>query len=81
VLERRYDLQYLLYTLAMHRYLDQRLPGYEYSRHMGGVYYLFLRGMRPETGPDCGVYFNLPERSLIEALDAEVFGPVVEKVA
>jgi len=81
VLERRYDLQYLLYTLAMHRYLDQRLPGYEYSRHMGGVYYLFLRGMRPETGPDCGVYFSLPERSLIEALDAEVFGPAVEKVA
>jgi exodeoxyribonuclease V beta subunit len=81
VLERRYDLQYLLYTLAMHRYLDQRLPGYEYNRHMGGVYYLFLRGMRPETGPDCGVYFSQPERSLIEALDAEVFGPAVEKVA
>ena len=81
VLERRYDLQYLLYTLALHRYLGQRLQDYEYKLHMGGVYYLFLRGMRPETGPDCGVYFKLPERSLIEMLDVEVFGPAAEKVA
>jgi len=78
VLERRYDLQYLLYTLAMHRFLGQRLPDYRYNRHMGGVFYLFLRGMRPPSGPDCGVYFDLPDRSLIQALDQEVFRPVME---
>jgi exodeoxyribonuclease V beta subunit len=78
VLERRYDLQYLLYTLAMHRFLGQRLPDYRYSHHMGGVFYLFLRGMQPPSGPDCGVYFDLPDPSLIEALDREVFRPAKE---
>jgi exodeoxyribonuclease V beta subunit len=73
VFERRYDLQYLLYTLALHRYLGRRLPGYDYRRHFGGVYYLFLRGMHPETGASRGVYFDLPAPSLIEALDRQVF--------
>jgi exodeoxyribonuclease V beta subunit len=73
VFERRYDLQYLLYTLALHRYLYRRLPGYDYDRHFGGVYYLFLRGMRPETGPRCGVHFDRPALGLIKALDESVF--------
>lgn len=73
VYERRYDLQYLLYTLALHRYLRRRLPAYDYERHFGGVYYLFLRGMRPETGPRCGVYFERPAGDLVEALDGQVF--------
>lgn len=73
VFERRYDLQYLLYTLALHRYLRWRQPGYDYARHFGGVYYLFLRGMRPETGPDCGVFFARPAEALINALDGRVF--------
>jgi exodeoxyribonuclease V beta subunit len=73
VYERRYDLQYLLYTLALHRYLRRRLPAYEYEHHFGGVYYLFLRGMRPETGPRCGVYFDRPALDLVEELDGQVF--------
>jgi len=44
--EHRYDLQYLIYALALHRYLESRLPDYDYQSHFGGVYYLFLRGMR-----------------------------------
>ena len=43
--EHRYDLQYQLYTLALHRYLRHRLPDYDYRRHFGGVIYLFLRGV------------------------------------
>jgi len=44
--EHRYDVQYLLYTLATHRYLKHRLGGaYNYERDFGGVYYLFLRGL------------------------------------
>jgi exodeoxyribonuclease V beta subunit len=73
VYERRYDLQYLLYTLALHRYLGQRVPDYDYARHFGGVYYLFLRGMRPETGSACGVYFHRPGLALVDALDRQVF--------
>ncbi len=74
VYERRYDLQYLLYTLALHRYLGARLPGYDYREDFGGVYYLFLRGMRPETGAGRGVYFSRPAPAIIERLDLEVFG-------
>jgi exodeoxyribonuclease V beta subunit len=73
VYERRYDLQYLLYTLALHRYLRQRLRGYDYVRHFGGIYYLFLRGMRPENGPHCGVYFVRPDEALVDALDRGIF--------
>jgi exodeoxyribonuclease V beta subunit len=81
VYERRYDLQYLLYTLALHRYLRRRLCGYDYERHFGGVYYLFLRGMRPETRRTCGVYFERPAVDLIEALDRRVFNHALRDTA
>ncbi len=44
-----YPLQALLYSVALHRYLRWRLPGYDPERHLGGVLYLFVRGM---CGPD-----------------------------
>ncbi|MDQ6950960.1 MAG: exodeoxyribonuclease V subunit beta [Mariprofundales bacterium] len=66
---RRYDLQYLLYTVALQRYLRLRLADYDYDRHIGGVYYLFLRGMRPDSDGRQGVYAHRPTRSLIDGLD------------
>ncbi len=72
MLGRRYDLQYLLYTLALHRYLGTRLPGYDYAHHIGGVLYLFLRGMRPATGPERGVFHTRPPWGLIDALDRQI---------
>ncbi len=65
----RYDLQSLVYTVALHRYLAHRLPGYRYPDHFGGVYYLFLRGMHPDHGPSRGVFFHRPDPDLVEALD------------
>ncbi|MDG6231760.1 exodeoxyribonuclease V subunit beta [Glaesserella parasuis] len=68
----RYDLQYLLYTLAVHRYLSSRLgENYNYEQHFGGVAYLFLRGMNGE--PNSGVYFDKPSMELIEEMD-RLFG-------
>jgi exodeoxyribonuclease V beta subunit len=64
-----YDLQYLVYTVALHRLLGARLRDYDYDRHFGGVYYLFVRGMRPAHGPSAGVYFTRPERALVAAVD------------
>jgi len=64
-----YDLQYLIYTLALHRFLSRQLPGYDYRTHFGGVYYLFLRGMRPSAGPRRGVWYDRPPYELIAALD------------
>ncbi len=67
-----YYLQYWLYGVALHRHLRRRLPDYDYDRHIGGVYYLFLRGMRPGTAQ--GIYHHKPSRALIEALDAWLEG-------
>jgi len=64
----RYNLQYILYTLALHRYLSLRLPNYNYQQHIGGCYYLFLRGMHPEH-PGAGVFYDKPPQALIEQLD------------
>ncbi|HHO69659.1 MAG TPA: exodeoxyribonuclease V subunit beta, partial [Gammaproteobacteria bacterium] len=75
VLDRRYDLQYLLYALALHRYLRQRLAGYDYDSHFGGVYYLFLRGMRPASGARFGVHFDRPAPALIDWLDRQLLAP------
>jgi exodeoxyribonuclease V beta subunit len=64
-----YHLQYLVYCVALHRYLGARLAGYRYDTHFGGVHYLFLRGMRPENGCRYGVYSDRPAEGLIRALD------------
>jgi len=68
MVEHRYDFQYQLYTLALHRYLRHRLPHYDYEQHFGGVYYLFLRGMA-DALPGNGVYYTRPPAALIEQLD------------
>lgn len=67
ILDKRYDLQYALYLLALHRLLKARLPDYDYDRHIGGAVYLFLRGFRSTTG---GAFTDKPPRQLIEQLDA-----------
>jgi exodeoxyribonuclease V beta subunit len=67
--EHRYDLQYLIYTVALHRFLSTRLPGYAYEQHVGGVFYLFLRGMAPENPAQTGIFQTIPPAALIEGLD------------
>ena len=56
-----YALQALLYTVALHRYLRWRLPGYDPGAHLAGVLYLFVRGM---TGPDTPVVDGVAVRRL-----------------
>ena len=68
IYDRRYDLQYLLYSVALHRYLAQWLPDYEYEHHFGGVYYLFIRAMRPRHGNRYGVFFDLPDYDVLQQL-------------
>ncbi|WMC11943.1 exodeoxyribonuclease V subunit beta [Oceanimonas pelagia] len=61
ILQHRYDLQYVLYVLALHRQLLLRLPGYDYDTHMGGALYAFVR---------CpgAVFADRPPRELIDTL-------------
>ncbi|MDP7360881.1 MAG: exodeoxyribonuclease V subunit beta [Pseudomonadales bacterium] len=69
----RYHLQYLIYSVALHRYLQQRVSGYDYDVHFGGAYYLFLRGMAGREHPGEGVYFDRPVKPLLQQLDV-LFG-------
>ena len=78
ILDNRYDLQYVLYLLALHRQLKARLPGYDYDQHMGGALYLFLRGTRAQGQ---GVFFTRPPRLLIESLDLMFQGKPLLKTA
>ena len=63
-----YPLQYLIYSLALHRYLRLRLPDYDPEQHLGGAYYLFIRGMQPEWG-QTGVFYDKPSVAVLDALD------------
>lgn len=63
-----YDLQYLIYSLALHRYLTVRLPNYQPEQHFGGVYYFYLRGMA--QGSKTGVFFDPLSPQLLTQLDA-----------
>ena len=69
-----YPLQALVYCVALHRFLSRRLPGYRPEQHLGGVGYLFVRGMagRPEGGataePETGVFSWLPPAGLVVEL-------------
>ncbi len=75
MVKHRYDFQYQLYTLALHRLLQQRLPDYHYETHIGGVYYLYLRGMNPEKNKT-GVFYTRPRFKLINALDQMFQGEI-----
>ena len=59
-----YPLQALLYSVALHRFLRWRQPGYDPATHIGGVLYLFLRGM---CGPETPVDRRSAVRSLLLA--------------
>ncbi|SDB85933.1 exodeoxyribonuclease V beta subunit [Raineyella antarctica] len=68
-----YPLQALLYCVALHRYLGWRLPGYRPELHLGGIRYLFVRGMAgPDTpmvaGVPCGVFAWRPTPALVTEL-------------
>ena len=66
VRDHRYDLQYSLYLFALHRLLQSRLSDYDYNRHVGGVIYLFMRGI---SAPSSGIHFERPPAQLMIELD------------
>ena len=67
MLTHHYVLQYHIYTVALHRFLGSRMRGYSYERNFGGVYYLFVRGMK--KGADRGIFFDLPDLETVQALE------------
>lgn len=64
----RYDLQYQIYTLALHRFLKNKIIGYNYNKNFGGVYYLFIRGMDGFSWKN-SIHFCYPIEEFINKLD------------
>jgi exodeoxyribonuclease V beta subunit len=66
-----YALQASLYTLALHRWLRRRLPGYDYERHFGGVFYVFVRGagLDAPAAAQTGIHASRPSARLVATLD------------
>ena len=68
-----YGLQYFLYSVVLHHYLEQRLPDYQYEQHFGGVKYLFLRGM-DQSLPMQGVFVDRPSLDIIQGISDVLSG-------
>ncbi|PFG55503.1 DNA helicase/exodeoxyribonuclease V beta subunit [Vibrio sp. ES.051] len=74
--DHRYDLQYQIYALALHRFLRSRLANYQYEQHFGGVYYLFLRGMDGQS--DHGIFAAKPTLAFLQEMDRLIDGQTLE---
>ncbi|MGR5322440.1 exodeoxyribonuclease V subunit beta [Vibrio sp. DNB22_17_1] len=74
--DHRYDLQYQIYALALHRFLRSRLPNYDYQQHFGGVYYLFLRGMDGQS--EHGIFSAKPSFEFLQEMDHLIDGQVLD---
>ncbi|WP_159016884.1 UvrD-helicase domain-containing protein [Cognatiluteimonas profundi] len=73
-----YDLQALLYAVALHRWMRVRLADYDFDRHFGGARYVFSRGLDPRD-PALGVSVPRLTRTLVEAADALLGSPMPEQ--
>ncbi len=90
MLHSHYPLQALLYSVVLHRYLRWRLgstpAGYDPERHLGGILYLYVRGMcgaeTPEVdGQPCGVFSWRPPAAMVVELSDLLAGWAAEEVA
>ena len=75
--EGNYHLQYLIYTVALKKYLEQRLTEFNYDKHFGGVIYMFLRGNR--KGEETGVFTTRPFFEQVQYLEKLFFNKNDEK--
>ncbi|MGD8171068.1 exodeoxyribonuclease V subunit beta [Vibrio sp. TRT 21S02] len=74
--DHRYDLQYQIYALALHRFLRSRIADYDYQTHFGGVYYLFLRGLDGES--DNGIFSAKPSEEFLQEMDRLIDGKSID---
>lgn len=75
ILDKRYDVQYAIYLLALHRLLSYRKPDYQYEKDIGAALYFFLRGWQSESQ---GVFTDKPDKDFIEKLDAVCLGQALK---
>ncbi|QCI20582.1 exodeoxyribonuclease V subunit beta [Buchnera aphidicola (Brachycaudus cardui)] len=66
IINRRYDIQYQIYTVAIHKYLEKKIKNYNYQKDFGGVFYIFLRAVNNQENH--GIFYTMPNYSLIKKL-------------
>ncbi|WP_436485864.1 exodeoxyribonuclease V subunit beta [Chitinophaga sp. ARDCPP14] len=66
--ENNYHLQYFIYTVAVKKYLESRIPGFNYEKQFGGVIYCFVRGVRNVSGQ--GIFTTKPDLKKIKLLES-----------
>jgi exodeoxyribonuclease V beta subunit len=69
-----YPIQATIYAAAVDRWLRVAHAEYDYERHFGGVFYLFLRGMAPQLGADSGVFFCRPSQAGLSQFETMLEG-------
>ena len=69
--EHHYFLQAIIYTVALHRYLLQRMGKdvYDYKTHIRGALFLFVRGMSPLVERSGVFEMRFPEALITELSD------------
>ncbi len=66
--ESYYYLQSAIYLLALHKYLKNRLPDYDFEKHIGGAFYLYVRGIKNDFA-DTGIFPIRPKLKTLELLE------------
>jgi exodeoxyribonuclease V beta subunit len=62
-----YNLQFMIYTVAVKRWLEKRVENFNYEKQFGGIIYVFLRGVR--EGSETGIFKTKPQADKIESLE------------
>jgi len=66
--ENNYHLQYFIYTVAVKKYLESRIPGFDYNTQFGGIIYCFVRGVRNTSGQ--GIFTTKPDLKKVQLLES-----------
>lgn len=67
IIKNRYDLQYQIYTIALHQYLNKKIKKYQYKNDFGGIFYIFLRGINHKHTSH-GIFYTMPNCLLVNNL-------------
>ncbi|CAL4322850.1 exodeoxyribonuclease V subunit beta [Buchnera aphidicola] len=67
IINNQYDLQYQIYSLALHKYLKIKVSNYSFNNHFGGIFYIFIRSIEKNCKNN-GIFFILPKKSFINNL-------------
>lgn len=76
--EETYGMQFEIYQLAFIQYLQSVMgKSFDYDKHFGGVYYIYLRGLKEND--ESGIYYSKPDYEKYKKLSA-AYEQLVESI-